>query len=402
MVSQHVAIMNERTTGATSTEETRPHEPTHHGEEPRISAQRLRKTFGKKGGERVRALDDVSLNVSPGEFVVLLGPSGCGKTTLLRSIAGLETPESGEITISGKTVYSSSRKINLPAERRGINMMFQSYALWPHMTVFDNVAYPLRSHKVAKNEIADRVTALLGRMGIPELVDRHPSELSGGQQQRVALTRALAVDPSCVMFDEPLSNVDAKVREQLRVELVEMHRRMGFSAVYVTHDQVEAMQLADRLVVMRHGAIEQQGTPEEIYRAPRTRYVADFIGQCNQIEGDVRAVSKDTVTVTTALGTFEVEVTDGHWSEGDPVVLIARLENVRVTDDDETGPNHRRAIVRARMFAGSTTEYLVELDGGHTLRLAVEGHRLPMTEGEEITVLLAPGSLQIVPQEDEQ
>src|SRR5699024_4447931 len=193
----------------------------------------------------------------------------------------------------------------------------------------------------------------------------------------------------------------AKVREQLRVELVEMHRRMGFSAVYVTHDQVEAMQLADRLVVMRHGAIEQQGTPEEIYRAPRTRYVDDFIRVCDQMEGDVRAVSKDAVTVTTALGTCEVEVTDGRWSEGDPVVLIARLENVRVTDDGETGPNPRRAIVRARMFAGSTTEYLVELDGGHTLRLAVEGHRLPITVQEEITILLHLSPLQLVPQQDE-
>lgn len=402
MAARTATTTDRRGTGATLTEEPRPQGHSERGEEPRISARRLRKTFGKKGRERVHALDDVSLDVSPGEFVVLLGPSGCGKTTLLRSIAGLETPETGEIAISEKTVYSSSSRVNLPAEKRGINMMFQSYALWPHMTVFDNVAYPLRSHKIAKDEIASRVTALLGRIGIPELADRYPSELSGGQQQRVALSRALAVDPSCVMFDEPLSNVDAKVREQLRVELVEMHRRMGFSAVYVTHDQVEAMQLADRLVVMRNGAIEQEGTPEEIYGSPRTRYVADFIGQCNQIEGTVKEVSAGVVSVETDLGVIQADALDRQWSKGDQVVLIVRLEDLRVVDGEATTSHHRRATVRARMFAGATTEYLVEVDGGRTLRLALDGHRKPLIEGEGVTLLMAPESVRIVPAEEEQ
>ena len=402
MAARPVTTTDRRGTGTTLTEEPRPQGRPGHVEEPRISARRLRKTFGKKGRQRVHALDDVSLDVSPGEFVVLLGPSGCGKTTLLRSIAGLETPETGEIVISGNTVYSSSNRVNLPAERRGINMMFQSYALWPHMTVFDNVAYPLRSHKIAKSEIASRVTALLGRIGIPELADRYPSELSGGQQQRVALARALAVDPSCVMFDEPLSNVDAKVREQLRVELVEMHRRMGFSAVYVTHDQVEAMQLADRLVVMRKGEIEQEGTPEEIYRSPRTRYVADFIGQCNQIEGTVKEVSAGVVSVETDLGVIQAEVAQRPWTKGDQVVLIVRLEDLRVVDGEVTTPHERRATVRARMFAGATTEYLVEVAGGRTLRLAVDGHRKPLGEDEDITVLMAPESVRIVPAEEGQ
>lgn len=399
MAGDRTLTTRRETTGATVNDEPRPPAAEPGGEaRPRISAQGLRKSFGKPGPGAVHALDGVSLDVRAGEFVVLLGPSGCGKTTLLRSIAGLETPESGEIVISDRTVYSSSTKVNVPSERRGINMMFQSYALWPHMTVFDNVAYPLRSHRVSKAETAPRVERLLGRIGIAELASRYPSELSGGQQQRVALARALAVDPSCVMFDEPLSNVDAKVREQLRVELVQMHQRMGFSAVYVTHDQVEAMQLADRLVVMRRGSIEQQGTPEEIYRFPRTRYVANFIGQCNELEGEVRTVRDGRVTVATASGDVEVEQ-EGAWSPGDAVVAIIRLEDLRVLDGESSPVNRWTATVRTRMFAGSTTEYVTAVGGDRVLRVVVDGHRRALAEGTEVALGVDPGAVRIVPQE---
>ena len=203
--------------------------------EPAVRLSGLSKSFRRADGAVVRAIDDVDLDVEPGEFVVLLGPSGCGKTTLLRTIAGLETPDRGRIEISGRTHFSSERGIAEPPERRGISMIFQSYALWPHMTVFKNVAYPLQSRRrVPKHDIAGRVRRALAQVGIDELERQHPAQLSGGQQQRVALARALVSQDSLVLFDEPLSNVDAKVREQLRAELSEMQRELGFTAIFVT------------------------------------------------------------------------------------------------------------------------------------------------------------------------
>ena len=212
---------------------------------PTVEVRGLSRTF-RSHRAAVVAVDNLSLEVRQGEMLVLLGPSGCGKTTLLRSIAGLETPDSGEIAVNGRLVYSSSKRVLVPPERRGASMVFQSYALWPHMTVGDNVAYALRSQRVEKSEIAGRTASALDTVGCLPFKERFPHQLSGGQQQRVALARAIASHHGVILFDEPLSNVDAKVRERLRIELLELQRRIGFSAVYVTHDQTEAMVIASR------------------------------------------------------------------------------------------------------------------------------------------------------------
>jgi iron(III) transport system ATP-binding protein len=226
------------------------------------------------------AMDSLSLDIEQGEFLVLLGPSGCGKTTTLRCVAGLETPDEGRIEFGGRPVFDSSTKLNLSPDKRNIGMVFQSYALWPHMTVRKNIGYPLRARKIKHPEWVDETAALVDCSG---LLDRYPAQLSGGQQQRVALARGLVSRPDVVLFDEPLSNLDARLRDQVRAQLHELHARMRFSAVFVTHDQSEALALADRVAIMRAGRFEQVGTPEHVFEEPATEYVAEFIGMSNRL-----------------------------------------------------------------------------------------------------------------------
>lgn len=258
-------------------------------------------------GTTVRAVDELDLTLERGEFVCLLGPSGCGKTTTLRAIAGLETPTAGKIEIAGQTVYSSATGTYVPPERRGLGMVFQSYAVWPHMTVADNVGFPLR-HGIGKRdkarqlEIDDRVTRILDLMDCAHLARRYPSELSGGQQQRVALARTLVYEPDLLLFDEPLSNLDAKLRERMRVELRDLQQRLGFAALYVTHDREEALSLSDRIMVMRDGVVVQAGSPEEIYERPADAFVADFIGPVNLLPAFAIRRTSDGVIAATGLG----------------------------------------------------------------------------------------------------
>src|SRR3954464_9293934 len=233
----------------------------------------------------VPAVRGVSFNVLPGEQLTLLGPSGCGKTTTLRAIAGLEQPSAGEIRIDGRTVYSSAQRINLRAEKRGLSMVFQSYAIWPHMTVFENVAYGLRVRKTEAAELAEKEHQALDMVQMRSFASRRAAQLSGGQQQRVALARAFVFQPSVLLFDEPLSNLDAKLRADMRIELRELQHRLGITSVYVTHDLEEALAMSDRIVVMRDGLIEQVGTPGDIYNHPRNAFVADFIGSANLVRG---------------------------------------------------------------------------------------------------------------------
>src|SRR5689334_13690347 len=237
---------------------------------PHIEVENLEVYFGA-----VPAVRGVSFTVIHGEQLTLLGPSGCGKTTTLRAIAGLEKPVAGEIRIDGTPIYSAARNINVPAEKRGLSMVFQSYAIWPHMSVFDNVAYGLRVRREEAGAIRDKV--------MQALADRRASQLSGGQQQRVALARAFVFQPSVLLFDEPLSNLDAKLRADMRIELRELQHRLGITSIYVTHDLEEALAMSDHIVVMRSGQIEQAGTPGEIYNLPRTAFVADFVGSSNLI-----------------------------------------------------------------------------------------------------------------------
>src|SRR5438128_10272419 len=235
------------------------------------------------------AVAGVSFQVQPGEQLTLLGPSGCGKTTTLRAIAGLERPSGGAIRIGGAPVYSSAQHVNIPAEKRGLSMVFQSYAIWPHMTVFDNVAYGLRVRRESREAIAEKVERALDMVQMRAFRDRGASQLSGGQQQRVALARAFVFQPSVLLFDEPLSNLDAKLRADMRIELRELQHRLGITSIYVTHDLEEALAMSDRIVVMRDGLIEQTGTPDEIYRLPNSAFVADFVGSANLIRGRHRA-----------------------------------------------------------------------------------------------------------------
>src|SRR3954463_11078781 len=236
----------------------------------------------KRYGDIV-AVNSIDLTVERGEFVTLLGPSGSGKTTTLRMVAGLEQPDSGTIEIGGRTVYSG--RINVPAHKRGLGMVFQSYAMWPHKTVYENVAFPLRMNRIAKNDERSRVERMLSVVGLEhrEYGTRYPSQLSGGQQQRVALARALVADPQVILYDEPLSNLDARLRDQMRTEIHRIHRSQPFTAIYVTHDQIEALALGQRIAIMRVGGLEQLGTPEEIYENPATEYVASFIGMSNRV-----------------------------------------------------------------------------------------------------------------------
>ncbi len=252
---------------------------------------------------KLLAVHSVSLAARRGEVVTLLGPSGCGKTTTLRAIAGLERPGRGRIAIGGRTVFDIGRGIDLPPERRGLSMVFQSYAIWPHMTVFENVAFGLRARGIGTRDLATPVRESLALVGLAELADRPATRLSGGQQQRVALARSIVGDPRVVLLDEPLSNLDAQLRLTMRAEFKELQRRLGLTAIYVTHDQEEALVLSDRILVMREGRVEQTGTPAEIHDAPQTRFVAEFMGvrnilPCETVRDGARAVALLTGGIT--------------------------------------------------------------------------------------------------------
>ena len=235
----------------------------------------------------VLAVQGVGFAIQPGELVTLLGPSGCGKTTTLRSIAGLEDPVGGTIRLNGAVAYSAAERTNLPAEKRGLSMVFQSYAIWPHMTVAENVAYGLKVRKLPRAEVEANVRRVLDLVQMTTYADRPASKLSGGQQQRIAVARAIAFSPNVLLFDEPLSNLDAKLRAEMRVELRELQRRLDITALYVTHDQEEALAISDRVIVMNHGRIEQIGSPEQVYNRPRSLFVADFVGAANLITGQM-------------------------------------------------------------------------------------------------------------------
>lgn len=358
-----------------------------------LSVRQLTKTYHTRRGDTL-ALDDVSLEVGDSEIVVLLGPSGCGKTTLLRCVAGLETPDSGEITVQNRKVFSSFSHTNLPPEQRGLSMVFQSYALWPHMTVSQNVAYPLENVGVQRREIAERVNAVLGVVGLGTLGAAYPGQLSGGQQQRVALARAIVSNEGVILFDEPLSNLDAKVRERIRIELLALHRDIRFSALYVTHDQTEATALADRLAVMQTGEIAQSGTPTEIYYAPTSRYVAGFIGSANEVEGTIAQATGDGVyCVDTPVGSLTGHaVGSEQLPPGSRVYVLFRPEQCGVGDH---GPNRLLGQVEQSMFMGSYMEYLVRVGHVPVVVRAMGGQVRP--PGAQITISIEPEHLRLFP-----
>src|SRR5262249_3557824 len=300
---------------------------------PHIEVENLEVSFGT-----VPAVRGVSFTVMHGEQLTLLGPSGCGKTTTLRAIAGLEKPVAGEIRIDGAPIYSASRNINVPAEKRGMSMVFQSYAIWPHMTVFDNVAYGLRVRREGAAAIKDKVMRALALVQMQAFSDRRASQLSGGQQQRVALARAFVFQPSVLLFDEPLSNLDAKLRADMRIELRDLQHRLGITSLYVTHDLEEALAMSDRIVVMRDGLVEQTGTPDEIYSLPRSEFVADFIGSANLIRGRHRPdLDGDGLTaLETANGQLIYGMAYGRTTRPEMTVSV-RTVHLRISQERPVG-----------------------------------------------------------------
>jgi iron(III) transport system ATP-binding protein len=306
-------------------------------------------------------VDGVSFEVKAGEMVTLLGPSGCGKTTTLRLIAGLERPDGGEIWVGDRLVSSTERGVFVAPEKRGMGMVFQSYALWPHMTVFENVAYPLKRRKVAAREIPDRVAAALQMVGMAGFRDRPAPLLSGGQAQRVALARALVFSPDVLLLDEPLSNLDARLREEMRFELRSLQARVGVTAIFVTHDQAEAMVLSDRTIVMSTGRIEQVGTPSEVYERPASRFVMDFLGQVNHLGARVaRAPAGGWVAEVPDAGGASLPLRDDRpWRENEEVILAFRPQDVSL--GPANGDSRWAGTVQAVAYLGTHVEYLVRL-----------------------------------------
>ena len=341
---------------------------------------------------RFNAVDEVSFTVRQGEFFTMLGPSGCGKTTTLRCIAGLERPSGGEISVNGTTLYSLAKGVSVAANQRNLGMVFQSYAIWPHMNVFDNVAFPLRvgaRRRTPKKQVKERVERCLETVGLGHLGGRYATKLSGGQQQRLALARALVIEPAVLLLDEPLSNLDAKLRESLRFELKRLQRDQGITTVYVTHDQSEALSMSNQIAVMCDGRISQVGNPFTVYLQPENDFVADFVGLTNFIDGVVTAVSDLGGTVRTTNGDLSVE-TLVELSQGDSCIVSVRPEQVQIVAQDtaRSGPNVLAGTITNRLFTGEAMDYQVEV-GTETIRCrTTAGQRLGT--GKPVQLVLPP------------
>ena len=345
-----------------------------------IKIEHLRMTYRSAAAEHL-AVNDVSLTVEDGQFYTLLGPSGCGKTTTLRCVAGLERPDSGEITIGNDVVFSSARGIWVPPYARNIGMVFQSYAIWPHMTVFDNVAFPLRhlTPKPSRREIRDRVHEALDLVQLHGLADRPAPFLSGGQQQRLALARALVGKPRVLLLDEPLSNLDAKLREEMRTELRKLVERLHLTTLFVTHEQIEALTMSDVVAVMHDGLLIQAASPTEIYYNPVGSFVADFIGKSNFISGTVQTRlngGMPTAQVESPLGMLTCRIPQGI-EVGESIIVAIRPENVTVGHPSAAGAgNVVRGTVDGLYFLGNLMDCVVQV-GAHTVRVQVHPHNAP-------------------------
>jgi spermidine/putrescine ABC transporter ATP-binding subunit len=359
---------------------------------PALTVRRLRKAFGS-----VVAVDEVSLDAAPGEFLSLLGPSGCGKSTLLRMVAGLVEPDDGQVVLAGEDIT------RVAVHRRNLGLVFQSYALFPHMTVFENVAFGLRRRGVGEALLGPRVERMLELVRLGPLGSRYPRELSGGQQQRVALARALVTEPRVLLLDEPLSNLDALLRDEMRVELKRLQERLGTTMIFVTHDQAEALILSDRVVVMEQGRVEQIGRPEEVYRQPATPFVARFLGRANFLNGTVAESEADRTVV--ALDGGGLSITAGPrqgFASGRPVHVVIRQESIRLEPPGaapapDAGVNHFAATIVFHAFAGQAHHYVVQLADGRELEVAAPGATLPLARGARTLIAWRPDDVILLP-----
>ena len=361
----------------------------------RLSLVELTKTFSNTVSD-VTAVDHINLDIRPGEFITLLGPSGCGKTTTLRMIAGFEDATSGQVMLDGENM------VVVPPNRRPMSMVFQSYALFPHLTVKDNVGFGLNYQKLPAAEREQRIADGLALMGIEQYAHRYPHQLSGGQQQRVALARALVMEPKIILFDEPLSNLDARLRLRMRSEIRALQQRLGLTAIFVTHDQSEALTMSDMIVVMSAGTIEQVGEPREIYHRPVNRFVASFMGTASFVAGTVSEVRGDRYLVATPLGDLDTAGVPGL-GVGDHVELVVRAENTEVglyaPGNEQAGEGRDVALeatVRSAAFDGSVNTYVLDTAAG-----TLEGRSHGMNElhaaGEKVTCVISRESLWVIP-----
>jgi spermidine/putrescine ABC transporter ATP-binding subunit len=362
---------------------------------PALALRGLRKSFGS-----VVAVDGVSLEAAPGEFLSLLGPSGCGKSTVLRMVAGLVEPDAGQIVLGGTDIT------RVPVHRRNLGLVFQSYALFPHMTVFENVAFGLRRRRVPDAEVRARVERLLELVRLGPLGARHPRELSGGQQQRVALARALVTEPRVLLLDEPLSNLDALLRDEMRLELKRLQERLGTTMIFVTHDQAEALALSDRVVVMDHGHIEQSGRPQEVYRRPATGFVARFLGRANFLAGVVTEHDARGLVIALDGGGAVTAAPRAAVPPGRRVQLALRQESIRLhagpaapsAGSPAAGANQFAATVVLHAFAGQAHHYVVQLDDARELEVVAPGAEPPVPRGTKVVVAWAPEDVVVLPE----
>jgi iron(III) transport system ATP-binding protein len=344
-----------------------------------LSVRSLFTEYANERGEAVKAVQNVSFEVPEGKLFTLLGPSGCGKTTTLRSIAGLEKPRSGEIEVGGRAVYSSDKRIFVAPNKRNFGMVFQSYAIWPHMNVFQNVAFPLEVRRLGKKDIREKVMRVLETVALAELVDRDATKLSGGQQQRLALARALVMEPQLLLLDEPLSNLDAKLRDRMRSELKRLQRELNLTTVYVTHDQSEALALSHEIAVMNEGRVIQVGTPRQIYEQPHDKFVADFVGTTNFIDGTVTALDAGYCTVSSGIGELKAHASDGVGKNA-RVIVSVRPEDVELSEAPPAaadGDNVCKGTVSTKDFLGDYLDFHVKVGDIELLAKAHPSLRTP-------------------------
>lgn len=356
-----------------------------------LTLENITKIFPSRGnvGE-VIAVQDVDLEIQKGELVTLLGPSGCGKTTTLRMMAGFEFPTAGKISLDGQEINS------LPPHKREMSMVFQSYAIFPHLTVFENIAYGLNVQRLNKKSMVERVNRVLDLVHLEGYGDRAPGQLSGGQQQRVALARALVMEPKVLLMDEPLSNLDAKLREEMRTEIRRIQKELNITSVYVTHDQIEAMTLSDRIVVMNEGIIEQIGSPMEIYRFPNSRFVANFIGRANFIDGVILDQNSSALTVQSLGESITLSNVKREFHKGEEVTLIVRPEMIEIK---KTGGLYT-GVVRRAVYLGDLIEYAVEINGLSILGIETDPRVTELfPDGEKVTIGFAEDCIQVLPAE---
>ena len=355
----------------------------------RISVEHLTKRFGP-----LAVVSEVGLSIQEGELFTLLGPSGCGKTTLLRLIAGFYGPDEGEIRFGDRVVNA------VPPHERGIGMVFQNYALWPHMTVAGNVSYGLKLRKVSASDIAARVDGVLEKVKLGGLGERFPGQLSGGQQQRVALARALVLNPQILLLDEPLSNLDAKIRVQVRAEIRKLQKELGITTIYVTHDQEEALTLSDRIAVFNQGRVFQVGPPKALYERPANRFVADFIGVNNLIEGKVIAAdaAQRSLRATTAFGEIAA-IHDAPLKAGDACVICVRPENIALEGQPGGGVNRLNGRISFAAYLGNTLRYDVDLGQGVTFKTDIRDpwHHESLPMGAAVTLSCPVSSTLAIP-----